>query len=195
MTDRTDSRTDSRTDYLGDLNWDQIDRHTAKQCKVIPFKRILDSFNQNNGVIPLQHMVYISIFKNFAFDKVPEHLQEDFMKYIIRKIKNYIFDGFLPHRPPEHDPPGRACRDHNDDFTKYLFEMYTKDYPFVQLFSYGFRHWTFDKLASIHHFISWISWILAVYNDLKQTTDLHIYASAYRFLAFSAGLSGLQYTT
>jgi hypothetical protein len=183
MTDRTGlelTGIDSRTDYSGDLDWEQIDRHIAKQCKVIPFKRILDSF-KSNGVIPLQHMVYSNIFKNFAFDRVPGHLREDFMKYIIRKIKNHMFDGFLPH--------------HNDEFTKYLFESYTKDYPFVQLFAYGFGYWTFDKLINTQHFISWISWILAVYNDRAQTANLYIYANAYRFLAFSAGLSGLRYTT
>lgn len=174
--------TDSRTDYTDNLDWEQIDRHIEKQCKVIPFKRILDSFSQNNGVIPLQHMVYISIFKNMASDIVPDHLQEDFMKYIIRKIKNFMFDGFLPH----HD---------NAVFTKYLFERYTKDHPFVQLFAFGFEGWTFEKLMSIPHFISWISWILAEYNNREELSKLHVYAINYRFLAVMAGLGRLEYST
>lgn len=173
------------SDYTNDQDWDQIDKHIAKimnshkpflsPCK---FKRITDSF-KNKGVQPLQHIIYVSVFKNFTFHQIPIHLHDDFMKYIIRKVKNYMFDGFLPHQ--------------NKEFTQYLFDTYGSTHPFVELFAFGFKHWTYEKISNVKHFISWISWILHVRALKENLANLLVCGLTYNLFRIASGLSGLRY--
>lgn len=135
-----------KTEFNNGYNWNMIDRHIAKMMN--PFKRITDSFS-TTGVLTLQQIIYIKLFKEFTYhDKIPIYLQDDFMKFIIKNVKNYMFNDILPHQ--------------NFNFTKYLFRRYGSKHHFVELFAYGFTFWTY-KYLDINHFISWISWILYKY--------------------------------
>lgn len=180
---------DDVSEYTKEHDWNQIDMHIAKimnsgqsfrEFKAFDrFKRITDSF-KNNNVQPLQDIIYIDTFKTFTFQtQIPIYLHDDFMKCIVRKVKNYMFDGLLPHQ--------------NTEFTQYLFDNYGPTHPFVELFAFGFKHWTYEKISNVRYFISWISWVLHVYVLKQDVRNLLSYSAAYNLFRIGSGHGGLQY--
>ena len=162
------------------MNWYEINKTIAKECdnEYFVFKKMLDSF-KSKGVLPLQHIIYIDIFRRGDHDSVPHHLKNNYMKYIVRKIKKYMFDGILPHQ--------------NSEFTKHLFDKYGADHEFVQLFAFGFQHWTFELLTNVDYFITWICWIINSYVSEKRLQKILIYGANYNMMRIMSGMGGLQY--